>query len=389
MLDGVRIMRVSTVPYFVVTQLSGQLEFLRDLGAEVTVVCSPGAELERIPWGDGLHAHALEIPRKLDPVADLRALFQLWALFRRERPAIVHSTTPKAGLLSALAARLARVPIRLHTFTGQPWATLSGPMRWVARLADGVIGRLNTRCYADSPSQCRFLVGEGVIPAGQINVLGEGSVAGVDLARFAAARLTPAVRAARRRALGLTEEGCVIAFVGRITRDKGMGELLDAFATLVAAGCDVDLLLIGPVDDEDGATGRFHMERLKARPRVHALGYSAAPEHVLALANFLCLPSYREGFGTVVIEAAALGLPTLGTSIVGLVDAIQNEVTGVLVPPRDAVALTRALERLVSDPRWVSTLGAAARCRAEAVFAADVVNRRMAEEYDRLLGAGR
>jgi glycosyltransferase involved in cell wall biosynthesis len=316
----------------------------------------------------------------------MSALLRLFLVFRRRRFHIVHSTTPKAGLLCALAGWAAGVPIRLHTFTGQTWVGLSGPLRRLALGADRIIGALNTRCYADSESQCRFLVAEGIVPAARIGVIGQGSLAGVDLARFDPERWGPSDKEALRQAIGLPEKSRVIVYVGRITRDKGIGELLEAFATLVADGYDADLLLVGPVDDEHGGAEAFSLSRLAAQPRVYPLGYTDCPEQYLALADFLCLPSYREGFGTVVIEAAALGVPTVGSRIYGLMDAVVDGVTGMLVPPRDAVALADAMRRLLDAPERLAEMGRAARQRCRAEFDAEVVNRRLADEYERLLG---
>lgn len=386
MLEKVKIARVSTVPYFVAGQLKHQLEYLASLGAEVSVISSDGPELARIAWSGNLRQVIVNIPRALRPLQDMAALVRLFLLFRRHRFDIVHSTTPKAGLLCALAGWAARAPLRLHTFTGQTWVGLAGPLRWLALGADRIIGALNTRCYADSESQRRFLVAEGIVPAARIGVIGQGSLAGVDLARFDPQRWGPSDRAALRQAIGLPEKSRVVVYVGRITRDKGIGELLQAFGTLVADGHDADLLLVGPIDDEHGGADAFTASRLATLPRVYPLGYTDCPEQYLALADFLCLPSYREGFGTVVIEAAALGVPTVGTQIYGLVDAVVDGVTGLLVPPRDVAALADAMRRLLDAPERLAHMGQAARQRCVAEFDANVVNRRLAEEYERLLG---
>ena len=200
-LHGVRIARVSTVPYFVATQLGGQIEYLSGAGAQVMVVTSSGPELQRVK-SENVSVAIVEIERSVRPLKDVMALVHLFRCFRRHRFDIVHSTTPKAGLLCALAGAMARVPIRLHTFTGQPWVSMTGPMSVVARWSDWVIGRLTTRCYTDSESQREFLIAEGVVPAAKIGVLGRGSLAGVDLQRFNPARWAESERMALRREIG-------------------------------------------------------------------------------------------------------------------------------------------------------------------------------------------
>ncbi len=383
-LIGVPIARVSTVPYFVVSQLKGQIEHLSRVGARVVVVTSPGPELEKIA-AENVLVETIEIPRSIRPLRDVAALLRLFRYFRRYHFAIVHSTTPKAGLLCAVAGVLSRVPVRLHTFTGQPWVNLTGPVRQLARWADWVIGRLSTRCYADSESQREFLVAEGVVPASKIGVIGKGSLAGVDLQRFDPTRWSEGEKFALRRELGLSESGRTILFVGRITNDKGVGELLKAFEALLHQDYDLDLLLVGPLDAELGGKAGLDDDALAKLRRVHHIGYTDCPERYMAISDFLCLPSYREGFGTVVIEAAAMELPTVGTRIYGLSDAVEDGVTGMLVPPRDVEALAGAMRAMLDDRSRLARMGKAARARCIEYFDAAYVNSLLAAEYVRQL----
>jgi glycosyltransferase involved in cell wall biosynthesis len=386
-LKGKRIALLATVAYHLVNQLGRQAEYLRDLGMDLTLVSSAGPEAAEVRTGPRLKYETIEIPRALSPVADLAALFRLTRFFRRRRFDIVHSTTPKAGLLTAIAAFLSGIPVRLHTFTGQPWVTLQGPMRLASRTADRMIGLLNTRCYADSASQARFLIAEGILPAGKISVIGRGSLAGVDMARFDPGRWQEPVKRELRQRLGIGPSATVLAFLGRITPDKGIAELIRAFEGLLKGGYDVDLLLLGPHDRERGGAGVFDLEDALKCPRIRHLGYTPEPEKFLALSHIFCLPSYREGFGTVVIEAAAMGLPTVGTRIYGLTDAVADGETGILVPPRDAGSLETALRYLLDHPGDRERMGEAARRRCREEFASDRVNAAVAAEYRRLLRA--
>jgi glycosyltransferase involved in cell wall biosynthesis len=177
----------------------------------------------------------------------------------------------------------------------------------------------------------------------------------------------------------------VFIFIGRIARDKGIAELLDAFERLVVAGYDADLILVGPLDEECGGAGFLSAAELRAHRRVHYLGFSTTPERYLAASDVLCLPSYREGFGTVVIEAAAMGLPTVGTRINGLVDAVVDGTTGLLVTVKDAVGLSAACAQLLDHPERLLAMGLAARERCVREFDAEVVNKELAEQYAGLL----
>ena len=387
-LQGVRIARVATVPYFVLSQLGGQLESLPGEGAEVVVVTSSGPELAALE-ARGIKCITLEIPRALSPWKDLVALLKLCGIFLRGNFEIFHSTTPKAGLLAAIAGFLAKVPIRLHTFTGQPWATMKGPLCWAARWSDWLIGRLNTRCYADSESQRQFLVQQGIVDPARLAVLGAGSLAGVDLDRFNPLRFSEAARAQQRADLGIPLDAGVVLFVGRITVDKGVRELLAAFCKLKEAGNTAHLVCVGPFDVERGGRGGISRDEIGNIPDTHVVGYTEMPEAFMVMADILCLPSYREGFGTVVIEAAAMGVPTVGTNIYGLSDAVLHGKTGVLVPVRNAAALAGALAELLEEKELCAAMGRAARVRVESLFTSQMVTGHLIEEYHRLLSGSR
>jgi glycosyltransferase involved in cell wall biosynthesis len=363
----------------VLHHLEGQIRALVAAGHEVHVVTSPGEGFERIAALGVAGVEAAEIPREISPLADLSALIRLCLLVKRLKPDLLHSNTPKAGLLGAIAAYLCGVPVRLHTFTGQAWAERSGPVRWLGRLADRIIIALNTLCYADSASQRDFLIREGIATAAKLAVLGAGSLGGVDLARFDAARLRAEAAAARAR-LGIAPQAKVVVFVGRVTRDKGIVELVAAFGSMR----NTALVLVGPLESERDPLPEATRREIERHAEIHAVGYDARPEVYLAFADLLCLPSYREGFGSVVIEAAALGVPCVGTRIVGLSDAIVDGKTGVLVPPKDAEALAGALGTLLNDETRRAALGAAARKRVHEEFDASKMNEKLLQEYARL-----
>jgi glycosyltransferase involved in cell wall biosynthesis len=394
-LTGIRIARVSTVPFFVVAQLKTQIENLVAEGAAVTVVSSDGAEVREQSKFFNAGWQVIEIPRALSPFKDLYALWQLFWFFRHRCIQIAHSTTPKAGLLTAIAACLAGVPVRLHTFTGQPWVTMHGLSRWLVRSCDRLIQSLSTDCYADSESQCKFLIGEGQLRPNKLKLIGSGSLAGVDLVRFSRSHFPPSRCSEIRSSLGISQQAPVILFVGRITAEKGVHELMRAFSKLKkseqggGAECTalsgVHLVIVGQFDDDGGVPGLITPEEITRQPDTHLVGYTKCPEAYIAIADVLCLPSYREGFGTVVIEAAAMGVPTVGTDIYGLSDAVVNGTTGMLVPSHDSDALEAALRVVLSDDALRARMGAAALERAHAQFGAKRVNEAVVQEYVSLL----
>ncbi len=326
---------------------------------------------------------SVQIPRKIHLVEDLVALIRLYKLFKTERFHIVHSTTPKAGLLCAISAFAARVPVRLHTFTGQPWVGLKGIKYFLSKGSDKLILALNTHCYADSPSQKQFIVENGMARSEHISVLGSGSLAGVDLNRFNPSRFTDDEKAKLRADLQIPTSSKILLFVGRLTQDKGIVELLRAFRQVAEDNDDVYLIMLGPPEMDVGSLlGELPSS---GSARVVMPGFSNQPERFMAIADLLVLPSYREGFGTVVIEAAAMGVPAIGTDIYGLSDAIVDGQTGLLVPVKTSQELAHAIGLLLNDEPLRASFSRNARQRIEQDFQDKHFNNLVIAEYERLL----
>lgn len=380
-----KICRVATVPFVLTHHLKTQIEDLVLHGHEVHLVSSTFSDFGEplradLPY-QGISIHAIDICRRISFIADLKALILLYFYFRENRFDIVHSVTSKAGLLCALASISAGVPIRIHTFAGQPWADLLGPIRWVAKFSDWLVVKLNTRSYADSSSQREFLVLEGIAKKENIVVLGSGSIAGVDLQRF---NIKNFQKAELRKSIGISDDAIIISFVGRLTHEKGVAELVLAFKTLIELDLrDLHLFLLGP--DEIGAILPPSINKfIFDCSSIHKIGYSSCPEKYLAMSDIFCLPSYREGFGSVVIESAAMGLPTVATRVTGLVDAIIHNETGLLVPKKDVKELTKALHLLIKDSDLRGRLGFLAHKRAVELFDSKFVNALLIKEYENL-----
>ena len=252
------------------------------------------------------------------------------------------------------------MPWRFHTFTGQVWANKTGIGRFLLKGIDRLIALCARRVFAESASQCRFLETERVVRRDGVTVLGQGSVAGVDLARF---RPDPAARAALRAETGVTDAVPVFLFVGRLVRDKGVFDLVQAFAALSARHAQWELWMVGP--DEEGLQASLQAEGERLGVRIRWFGPTPTPERYMAAADIFVLPSYREGFGSVIIKAAACGIPTIAYRIDGVVDAIVENHTGCFVAKGNVEELAQAMERIGSDPEMLSDLGETAHRRAD------------------------
>ncbi|MEO8584639.1 MAG: glycosyltransferase [Acidobacteriota bacterium] len=358
------------------------LDHLRALSEEfdVTVVTSASDEKTLLESCSNVRVVPLAMERGPSVGRDALSLFRLTQLLSEGGFDLVHSITPKAGLLTALAGGVLGVTPKIHTFTGQVWATRSGFVRRFLKCLDRIIVLTSHAVLADSESQARFLVAEGVARDSEISVLGKGSFTGVPLSRFAE---NQARRRAVREDLGIDEGQVAAVFLGRLKRDKGVLDLATAAADLVRVGALFHLVIAGP--DEEGLTGEICRLAEPLGNRLHLVGFTPNPEEILAAGDILCLPSYREGFGSVVIEAAVSGVPALVSRIPGLIDAVEDGVTGLFHDAGDIPALKRGLGMLVGDSALRGRLGSGARKRAVAWFSREASIAEWRNYYRRVL----
>lgn len=292
------------------------------------------------------------IERKINMLSDMNAVISLANYFRKMNFESVHSITPKAGLIAMLAARIARVPVRIHIFTGQVWHTLKGFKKNLLIGIDRIIASLTTHILVDGESQREYLIQYKVVKGEKSTVLAKGSISGVNTERF-----TPQedIRTSLRAKLNL-ENKVVFTFLGRMNRDKGMSELFDAFARLSKENSDAHLLLIGP--DEEGWTEKIKLyDSIREGCNYTNYGPTPKPQELLQASDVFCLPSYREGFGTSVIEASCLGLPVICSDTYGLRDTMVDEETGLRHPVKDAASLYQQMKRMVEDRNLRERLG--------------------------------
>jgi glycosyltransferase involved in cell wall biosynthesis len=335
------------------------------------------------PFGLHLNIKPLHIERAISPIRDVNALFRLIVLFRKYRYRAVHSVTPKAGLLSMLAAFLVRIPVRIHTFTGQVWANRRGVARWCFKIADRVIAGCATHILVDSFSQRDFLIKEKVVSESKSYVIANGSVCGVDTKRFVP---NPEGRRKLRERFSLAESDVVFLFLGRLTVDKGLFDLTYAFEKISSVHEGSHVFLVGP--DEENMKEKILETCKECKGRVHFEDFTNIPEEFMAAADVFCLPSYREGFGMAIIEAASAGVPAIGTDIYGVTDAIEKGVTGLLYPPGDAHMLAQEMLKMIENPTGRKAMGEKARERVIRLFSQEKVTSSFIAFYESLLPPG-
>jgi len=320
------------------------------------------------------------IERNISLWHDLKALIQLAFIFSREQFDMVHSLSPKSGLLAMAAAWMVNIPVRVHTFQGEVWVTRKGLWRFFLKSLDKLVANLATHLLVVSYSEEKFLIEQGVVPPGKLQILANGSICGVDIARF---KPDLFARSNIRTSMGIPESDTVILFLGRLTVDKGLLDLADAFSRIIAHRQNVHLLVVGP--DEEGMRDRIIKRCRHGFLRLHSADYTDAPERYMAASDILCLPSYREGFGLVLIEAAATGIATIGSRIYGITDAIVESETGLLFTVGNIEDLTEKLELLIRDPVLRRVLGENGRSRACRDFSKKLVLSELLRYYEHLL----
>ncbi|HUD73564.1 MAG TPA: glycosyltransferase family 4 protein [Terracidiphilus sp.] len=335
--------------------LGGRLRTLREAGFRVTLVSSPGELLTKTAAQEGVESAAIPMRREIAPIADFVSLVRLWRLLYRLKPEMTEFSTPKAGLLGSIAAMLCGVPARVYFLRGLKLETCTGVKRRILLVAERLAAACSHVVLCNSDSLRNQALALGVASETRLRLLGSGSSNGVDVERF-----HPGPCSLRER-LGLPPDVPVVGFVGRLTRDKGLPELIEAFDAILAAEPDAHLLLVGWFDAAEDALGDDLRSRIKTHPRIHLTGFVADTAPYYRVMDVMVLPTWREGFPNVVLEAAATGIPVVTTFATGSRDAVVPEVTGLLIPPGYPMAISEAVVQLLRNPERRRRMGVAAR----------------------------
>jgi len=360
-----------TIKFFLMDQI-----FALSKKYDLTVITNANASFF---LGKGVRVIPVRIERKISLYRDILAFFKLLIILRKEKFDLVHTLSPKSGLLGMLAAWLNSTPIRIHVFQGEVWASRKGLWRIFLKTLDKCIVYFATNLLAVSHSEINFLLKEGIVAKKSIKILANGSICGVDLNRFIQNKIE---RSKVRRQYNIKEKDKIILYVGRLTQDKGILDLTRAFLRLAIQYSNIHLLIIGP--DEENIKKKIKDLCVNIRNNLHFSGYTNNPEHYMAASDILCLPSYREGFGLVLIEAAAVGIPTVGSRIYGIIDAIQDGITGLLFCKGDIKDLTEKISTILKNEKLAKSLGNAGRQRVRRDFDCKLILNDLLKFYENI-----
>ena len=373
-----KLIRTSTIPASLENLLKGQLKMLSKY-YNVLAVSSPGDDMETIEEREGVRTIAIPMERRISLIKDFISLIRLIVLFAKERPDMVHSITPKAGLLSMLAAWITRVPVRMHTFTGLVFPTATGKMQKLLIAMDRLTCFCATHINPEGEVVKRDLVNYN-ITSKPLHIIANGNVNGIDLEYF---DKTPEVV---EKACSYKKEGTfTFCFVGRMVRDKGINELVHSFLRLYQKDERVRLLLVGPFEKELDPVLPEVEEHILHHPGICYMGYQNDVRPFLVASDALVFPSYREGFPNVVIQAGAMGLPAIVTDINGCNEIVLPDLNGVIIPSKDEQALYESMKYFASHPVEVERMAANARPLIASRYEQRIVWNALLDEYKSII----
>ncbi|MGB7842747.1 MAG: glycosyltransferase family 4 protein [Salinimicrobium sp.] len=350
-----KLVRITTIPLSLEKLLEGQLTFMSDY-FDVTAVSAQEERLEKYGRENGVGTFHVEMTREITPGKDLKALWKLYRYLKKNKPKIVHTHTPKAGIVGMLAAKMAGVPIRLHTVAGMPLMETTGVKRKILNTVEKITYHLATKVYPNSHGLKDIILAEGFAREEKLKVLGKGSSNGIDTQYFDPQSYSEEQRTQRRVDLGIPQEDLVFIFVGRLVKEKGINELVGAFSELNTLYQQTSLLLVGPYEQELDPLSPETLETINNHPKIFTTGYQIDVRPYFNISDILAFPSYREGFPNVVMQAGAMGLPSLVTDINGCNEIIQEGHNGLLIPAKDKRELFSAMKLITEDDRLRSKL---------------------------------
>ncbi len=384
-----KLIRITTVPLSLKVLLKGQLRFMASNGFDVKGVSSEGEELREVHENEGIAVEAITMSRKITPFQDLKSLWEMWNFLRKEKPQIVHTHTPKAGIIGMLAARLAGVPHRLHTVAGLPLMEATGTKRKILNFVEKLTYSSATMVYPNSKGLYDFILQNNFTQSNKLKIIANGSSNGIDTTFFSPDQVTETERVTLREKLNIQPDDFVFVFVGRIVSDKGINELIKAFSELQAAGNNepvgIKLLLVGGLENDLDPLNPETLAEINQNKDIISVGFQQDVRSFFAIADALVFPSYREGFPNVVMQAGAMGLPSIVSDINGCNEIIVEGENGLIIPPKNVEKLKEKILTLAKDKNLYTKLKGNSRRMIENRYEQSVVWNALLEEYEGLL----
>lgn len=380
-----KLIRITTVPLSLDKLIEGQLNYMNQF-YEVTAISSDFDELKKIGLKENVKVFPLKMTRQITPFQDLKSVYQLYKFFKKEKPLIVHTHTPKAGIVGMLAAKLAKVPIRLHTVAGLPLMEAKGVKRKILNFVEKLTYSCATKVYPNSQGLYDFILKENFCAKSKLKVLGNGSSNGINTEYFNPKYFSEIEKSNLKSELGINENDFVFIFVGRLVKDKGINELVQAFSKLNVSSSRVEnikLLLVGPFEEELDPLDAKTLTDINTNPKIISVGFQKDVRPYFAISNVLAFPSYREGFPNVVMQAGAMELPSIVTNINGCNEIVEQNINGLIIPVKNTNAIFVAMQSLL-DEKLFKELKSNSRDMITSRFEQHIVWQTILEEYQKL-----
>lgn len=384
-----KLIRITTVPISFKVLLKGQLRFMTSNGFDVKGVSSEGEELREVRENEGIAVEAITMSRKITPFQDLKSLWEMWNFLRKEKPQIVHTHTPKAGIIGMLAARLAGVPHRLHTVAGLPLMEATGIKRKILNFVEKLTYSSATRVYPNSKGLYDFILQNNFTQSNKLKIIANGSSNGINTTFFSPAQVSEIEMVTLREKLNIQPDDFVFVFVGRIVSDKGINELIKAFSQLQTAEnnelTSIKLLLVGGLESDLDPLNPETLAEINQNKDIISAGFQQDVRPFFAISDALAFPSYREGFPNVVMQAGAMGLPSIVSDINGCNEIIVEGENGLIIPSKNVEKLKEKMLTLARDKNLYVKLKENSRRMIENRYEQSVVWNALLEEYEGLL----
>ncbi|WP_299336499.1 glycosyltransferase family 4 protein [uncultured Psychroserpens sp.] len=344
-----KLIRITTVPSSLRTLLKGQSRFMSQ-HYEVIGVSGDGDALAEVRQNEGIKTHVVEMTRTITPLKDLKAAYKLYKFFKAEKPFIVHTHTPKAGTLGMLAAKMAKVPHRLHTIAGLPLLEVSGKKRKLLDIVEKFTYKCATKILPNSYGLEQIIIENKYTSPEKLLVIANGSSNGIDTKHYDTALVSKEKKEALKQELEITNDDIVFIFIGRIVKDKGINELVNAFDRLSKKQLNCKLLLVGPRENHLDPLLPETEKRIAENNQILAVGVQKDIRPYVAISHVLTFPSYREGFPNVVLQCSCMGLPAIVSNINGCNEVIEDQVNGLVIPVKNEMALENAMQFMIDNP---------------------------------------
>jgi glycosyltransferase involved in cell wall biosynthesis len=380
-----KLLRITTAPLSLRSLLSNQMKYMRENGFDVLMVSSDGKEWPDLIRNEACRQHIIPMAREIAPFRDLRSLWRIYRLIKKERPDIVHSHTPKAGLLAMLAARMAGVKIRIHTIAGLRYMTVTGFKRKILVMMEKLTGKAATQVWPNSFSLLKYVREQKLVSEKKLSVIGKGSSNGVDLGRFSVAALHPEKILEIKESLKYDEQLVYLLNMGRIVKDKGIEELVQVFKKLHEKDPKLRLIVLGHFEDNLDPVSAVTREILNTHPGIIHINWSNDVEYFMHLSHVMVHASYREGFPNTLLQAGAMKCPIVCSAIEGSVDIVTDQETGILFQPRNAADMEEKLRVALAHPDEMKKYAERLREKVENSFSQEYVHRSLKEKYLELL----